>query len=217
VAGAGAPSRYVRSAALPSTAPVVEAEPAREKVVAKAKPDDAKPDAPAEISPREYQRMLLNAALNGDIPAATEALCHGADIDRGLERESSGKTPLQVSMVDDKKNMFMFLIQHGANVEKTDADGNTPLMFVAEHKLNFDYGEALVSPGAADPVEVNKNTGKSAAQIARANGYVQLAKYLESERALEEYEAARKDAEKRAKDNKSSHYGLDCGKGKGAK
>lgn len=195
---AGQANRYVRSAVTPDTAakpaPIEEA---AEKS-AKAGPVAEKPKSHAEKP--DHQSLLLKAAFAGDVEVAKRALAGGANID-APSGESLGHNALQVAMLNDKKDMFLFLVGEGADCNKVDENGLTPLMFAAVQKLDMAFAYALVDPGAAD-VDITNKDGKTALDLAKAKGNKDLAQYLASEKVTEDYARAL-EAKKAARARKS--------------
>lgn len=180
----GGNNKHARAANVPSAVAPVEVAATKAAVRAEAKPQK-KDSAPA--GKVDYQRMLLVAAQEGDEKSAEKALKGGADINGKGE---VGHTALQIAMLNDKENMFLFLIKRGANVEAEDENGHTPLMFVAQNNLDIAYAKALVYPGAADFQKKDKKNDQSALDLAKKSGHKELVEYLDSKEALEDLDKA---------------------------
>lgn len=139
-------------------------------------------DAAGEKGKLNYQHILLVAAQEGDIARAEDALKHKANING---KGNVGHTALQIAMLNDKEEMFIYLIRHGANVDAEDDNGHTPLMFVATNGLDVAYARALVNPGAAD-YEKRDRSGFSALDLAKAAHHADLVEYLSSKEMVED-------------------------------
>lgn len=105
---------------------------------------------------------------------------NGADVDHRVPKgEAMGYTPLMSAVGWNKKDLAVFLIENGANVNNVAADGMTPLM-VAAGEGYLEMVKLLVMKGAKlDPVN---NKGKSAIEIARQKDLTSVADYLEETR-----------------------------------
>lgn len=142
---------------------------------------------PAKLG--EMQDLLLAAAKDGNTKAARKALNAGAYVD-GTTEKGEGLTALQVALLFERDEMVKFLVKEaGADVNKRDKNGKTPLMVVAEEKLPLDYAEALVYPGGADLSLVDRE-GNTAADLAKQSGAKEIEEYLNSKRAQEESDRA---------------------------
>jgi len=192
---------YARDSAAPVPVPSRAAGPAV-AVNTATQPQPTPPPKKPVAQKKDYQTLLLKAALEGDVPLAQDALKHGADIDAPAAK-SLGHTPLQVAMLEDKKDMFMFLVKEGANVDIADEHGYTPMMFCAVHKLDMEFVYALVNPGAAE-LDLATKDGKTAADIAKEKGYEEMAKYLNSQQSQDDYDKAYAEKKKRRANKKPS-------------
>jgi hypothetical protein len=185
---ASAANRYARNSA-PPISPAISAAVVMPSTPPPANVGQEKPAEKVRAEPKQdYQVLLLKAALDGDEQAATSALKHGAEIDAPAST-SQGKTALQVAMLYDHEGLFTFLIRHCADVDKKDDDGLTPLMLAATQKVDFKYVESLVGVGAAD-LDLRDKAGKKALDLAREHGYTEMANYLASDQAVNDFNAA---------------------------
>lgn len=73
---------------------------------------------------------LYYAAQEGNLERVKYLIKQGFPINQNVE-SSFGRTPLIGAIIQDQVNVFNFLIESGANVNLADADGMTPLMWVA--------------------------------------------------------------------------------------
>lgn len=128
---------------------------------------------------------LMNAAASGDTSTVEILLNHKADpnviqIDKVQDDSGNGtmrivkSTPLV--MYADNAAVLRILIEHGANPNTRDSDGNTLLMRVAEYR-NADAVKYLLSKGL-DPLEKNK-AGLTALDLARKAGKQENVQLLE--------------------------------------
>lgn len=92
---------------------------------------------------------LANAVSIGSIPAASLLLQRGADL-HGIAART-GDTALHAALSKSNKEMLVFLLKSGANVEILDSSGITPLYRAIENhnadavQLLFEYG-AIAEP-----------------------------------------------------------------------
>jgi hypothetical protein len=193
--GAAKASRYVRAAV---AAPVAVQVTAKSNSGAYTIPTPVKAAAPtkaAALDPAVVQDEFLAAVVENNIPKAKIALKEGARINEKSSK-SQGHTALQISLTSSKNianasaemDMFVFLVHAGANVDAVDENGLTPLMFAAQNKVNIEFVRALVYGGGAE-LDIEKD-GKTAADMAKANGYEEMAVYLNSKEAETDHETA---------------------------
>lgn len=146
----------------------------------------------------DWQRRLINGLIDSKASQVQEALSHGAD--PNLTEEKSGLTPLQIAVqLAEKKDreILIALVVAGANPDKMNKEGETPLMYIADHGLDLEYAKALVDSGA--DIEIKDKVGYTAADIAKEKDYKELEQYLRSDEAqkdMEEGQAARLKREK---------------------
>jgi len=170
---------------VPASLPVAAVAAAKPAIIAQEIPQKK----PAVGGGVNQQKLLLEGALNGDLKQVREAMQKGAEVNSTNE---IGVTALQMALTEKSekhKDVVIYLIANGANVNIKDKQGLTPLMFVAEHKLDIEYARALVDPGAADMTAEDRQ-GRIPAEIARAVGYEELTAYLESQAAIDDYNNA---------------------------
>ena len=89
--------------------------------------------------------LLHDMAQQGDIPKARLLLDHGADIDPVDEEYCS--TPLGVAARSGQREMVAFLLDHGADPEKSAAPWATPLAW-ARKKGHAEIEADLLKAGA---------------------------------------------------------------------
>jgi|GEM_PF-6139599 len=124
-----------------------------------------------------YQKMLLDGALNGRLNDVKEALENGANInDVDMLKHSA----LQIALMekdDQSKEIFLHLVASGANLDVLDERGDTPLMYIARNRLDIEYAKALVEEGGAR-LDMKDRKGLLVDEVAEAAGYEELHTYL---------------------------------------
>ncbi len=146
-----------------------------------------------------FQKMLLEGALDGSLAKITEALNNGADID---STNDTGLSPLQLALTEnDKKHkeVVLHLITNGANLDVVDEDGDTPLLFVIRNNLDFDYVESLVEAGGCDLTKKTRD-GLLADELAEKLGNKKVVEYFQDDKVLKENKIAFAARKKREKD-----------------
>lgn len=103
-----------------------------------------------EVEPSPDQR-LHEAVADGNLAAAQAALAEGANV----ASEDLGQTPLEVASKRGRTKIVRLLLDHGADVNSADNNGNTPLMLAAKSIMASHYGgsyaevvELLLEKGA---------------------------------------------------------------------
>ncbi|MBQ9578333.1 MAG: ankyrin repeat domain-containing protein, partial [Ottowia sp.] len=92
---------------------------------------------------------FLLTLWHGRLDTAKLLLAHGADINHKTESDAEKRTPLMYAAYYDREDLIAFLLDHGANVNDINQDGETALSFaVAENNINM--AKILLDKGA-DP------------------------------------------------------------------
>jgi len=113
-------------------------------------------------------------ASEGKLECMQLLLAHGADID-GI---GSSAPPLHFAAEENKRNILDYLISKNVNINKTDADGRTALMYAAsEGKMTA--VRKLVEAGA--DISIRDNRGVSAKDYAEYEEKYSISKYLQAE------------------------------------
>jgi cytohesin len=99
------------------------------------------------------ERLLFDAARNGDIEALRIAVANGVDVNKKAGR--SGHTPLYVAANGGHIKAVEFLIEKGAGIDPKGYENKTPL-HVAAYEGNREMTECLIDYGA-DVNARNKN------------------------------------------------------------
>jgi ankyrin repeat protein len=86
----------------------------------------------AEQTLTEADKKLLNAAKEGKLQEAKDALNDGANV---IAADKHGGTPLHGAIVMGHKEVADMLIEKGADMNAKDKNGRTPLQYAADEKL----------------------------------------------------------------------------------
>ena len=118
---------------------------------------------------------LFKAVWIGDI-----ATLRGMNIDVSL-KDVAGRTPLRIAAEKGDLDVATFLIEKGADVNITDANGNTPLIFIINKTGNLEITERLLEKGAA--VNTQNRSGETALMYAAWRGHINIVRFLLENRA----------------------------------
>jgi ankyrin repeat protein len=117
---------------------------------------------------------LHHAALSGRLNVARLLLEHGADVNA---RDNDGSTPLHDAASEGYLEVAKLLLEHGADVNARSYEkGWTPL-HSATRNGHTDVAKLLLEHGA-DPNAKDKD-GRTPADVAREEGYGELARLIE--------------------------------------
>lgn len=83
--------------------------------------------------------------------------------------DSSGMTPLTAAASNPEADMTRLLLESGAQVDRRDADGRTPLSYAAERNSNVEVIRLLLDAGA-DPLAAGPSGRTPLAYAAASNG-----------------------------------------------
>ncbi len=124
--------------------------------------------------------QLVNAAANGDISEARSLLQRGAPIDYANKR-MFGDTALILAVDFHSLEMVKFLVECGADVNKAEQHGRTPLMeSTYNHNDSIDIAEYLLAHGAR--LDIKDRMGMTVFQYVEAEpGDAQLLAALKKE------------------------------------
>lgn len=136
-------------------------------------------------------RLLLEAALNGDLQKAEEAIKNGADVNgrseeriKSLKFEDSdypeGSTPLHIASGEGHLEFVKFLIKNKANVNakietSSFSQGKTALMNASEHG-HLEIIKHLTDAKA--DINLKMDNGTTALIYASQKGHLEVVKYL---------------------------------------
>ena len=118
---------------------------------------------------------LFKAAWTGDV-----AVIRGMNTDVNL-KDALGRTPLGIAAEKGHAEVVTFLVKNGAKVNITDANGNTPLIFVIHKTGNLGITKKLLEKGAA--VNAQNRTGETALMYAAWRGHSRIVQLLLAYRA----------------------------------
>ncbi len=108
------------------------------------------------------------------------AALRGTSIDVNL-KDAVGRSPLRIAAEKGNINVVSFLIENGADVNVTDANGNTPLIFIINKTGNLEITERLLEKGAA--VNTQNGNGETALMYAAWRGHAKIVRLLLENRA----------------------------------
>ncbi len=118
---------------------------------------------------------LFKAAWTGDV-----STLRGMNIDVNL-KDAIGRTSLHIAAENGNIDIVMFLIENGANVNVTDVNGNTPLVFIINKTGNLKVIQRLLEKGAS--VNTQNRTGETALMYAAWHGHSVIVQLLLENRA----------------------------------
>ncbi|KAK3598057.1 hypothetical protein CHS0354_042430 [Potamilus streckersoni] len=109
------------------------------------------------------QPPLIQAVVGNNLYLASILLEHGEDINQGYDMcHSSGciqQSPIHIAVMNGRKEMVALLIQHGANLEKVNGHGETPLGLAlhAGKNSNGEIAKMLLHAGCSIVKESKTN------------------------------------------------------------
>ena len=108
-----------------------------------------------KVSPsHELLEELKTAVFNCDIEAVEAALRKGAK--PNLPYNHQGWTPfLRACRAFYEPEVIKLFLEHGANINGKNKDGETPLHIMAQHRANYDCLELLIDAGANPDAQDN--------------------------------------------------------------
>ena len=118
---------------------------------------------------------VFKAVWTGDIAALRDT-----DIDVHI-KDAVGRTPLRIAAERGAIHIVTFLIENGADVNVTDANGNTPLIFIINKTGDLAITKRLLEKGAA--VNTQNRTGETALMYAAWRGHANIVRLLLENRA----------------------------------
>lgn len=142
--------------------------------------------------PKQYDQVLLCAALEGDLIKARDALTKGANIE---VKDEDGSTPLHLAAGMGKFEMVKLLLLYKANIEARSNDGSTPLIDAIRYSDNIEVIKLLLSNHSN--VNAMKKDGRTAMDFAIGHKKTAMEKLLleymgivETSNSTKEYLAA---------------------------
>ena len=118
---------------------------------------------------------LFKAAWTGDITNL-----HNTSTDVNT-KDALGRTPLHIAAEKGYGDVVIFLVENGADVNFTDANGNTSLIFIIHKTGNLEITKRLIAKGAV--VNAQNRTGETALMYAAWRGHSAIVKLLLEHRA----------------------------------
>lgn len=127
------------------------------------------------IFPHTKRHRAMRAICKNDLPELKQVLDEGFEIDSAVDIHR-GKTSLGLACFLNRPSIIEYLILRGANLDKADQLGNTPLMDTVE-RVNLECLLTLVKHGA----DVHKQNlfNKLPADKAEENDYTSVKEFLQ--------------------------------------
>lgn len=91
-------------------------------------------------------------------------------------KDALGRTPLHIAAEKGYAEIVLFLVENGAEVNITDTNGNTPLIFIIHKMGNLEITRRLLEKGAA--VNAQNRTGETALMYAAWRGHSDIVQLL---------------------------------------
>ena len=91
-------------------------------------------------------------------------------------KDPLGRTPLHIAVERGYGDIAMFLVENGAEVNITDANGNTPLIFIIHKTGDLQITRRLLEKGAV--VNAQNRTGETALMYAAWRGHSDIVQLL---------------------------------------
>lgn len=134
---------------------------------------------PPTVFPHTKRHRAMRAICKNDLKELKKVLDEGFDIDSPVDLQKE-KTPLGLAAYLNRPQIIEYLILRGADVDRSDRLGNTPLMDTVE-RLNLECMMNLMKYGANTS---KKNLfQKLPAEKALDNDYSSVKNYIENEGA----------------------------------
>jgi|GEM_PF-2277900 len=140
------------------------------RALLKTYPDAVRWEKPGDMQPLDYALWRKQTGSAAELIAADKTIL--ADLNK------AGHTPLMHTAVRSYTDSVTFLLEHGADVDAVNAEGNTALHLCAGHQLYWQAIAPLIA-GGADVKKTNAQ-GETPLQIAAAQsgpGFLQLMKH----------------------------------------
>lgn len=136
-------------------------------------PDEKIVDPKVSAESPERDRVLVQAAFDGDLATVRSVVEKGASLEATAPK---GRTAMHWAAVNGHLEVIEFLGERGANVNARDSDGKTPLMFAVKGK-HADIVAYLLESGA-DANARSKKIGLTPLTIGAAVGDVGVVRLL---------------------------------------
>ena len=91
-------------------------------------------------------------------------------------KDALGRTPLHIAAEKGYAEIALFLVENGAEVNVTDTNGNTPLIFIIHKTGNLEITRRLLEKGAV--VNAQNRTGETALMYAAWRGHSDIVQLL---------------------------------------
>jgi len=91
--------------------------------------------AACQMSPKQLNTQLFNAAEKGDIAKIEQALAQGADVNYSCSEECKGWTPVMIAAAENHPEAVKLLLEKGANPNAQNRYGRSALHFAVNYSL----------------------------------------------------------------------------------
>ena len=118
-------------------------------------------------------RVLIAAVGRGDAAAVRELIRRGADVNRRRKVYHAYRTPLWHAVIEQKHDIIPLLLDAGAEVDRRDWRGKTPLMYAS-----WTYDTAAVRALLAHGADAHARDAYGKSALIYANGHPEVVKLL---------------------------------------
>lgn len=115
--------------------------------------------------------MLAEACVQDKLGLLSRMLAHGADVNEAVNDD--GDTPLHLASRAGRLLVLQFLLSKGAEIDKPNVHGSTPLHVACAEKKLFEVSAYLLSQGAS--TECRNAMGDGALEIAQRHHNTEIA------------------------------------------
>ena len=129
---------------------------------------------------RKKRQEIYDVVYSGDLAFVKEKLESGYDINEYIKY---ARTMLSISTSCSKNDTALYLIEAGADMEKSDYNNVTPLMYAVQAN-KLELVKKMVSCGAN--LEVRDSNGRTALSYAACYSSLEIVRYLIEEGAIVE-------------------------------
>ena len=129
------------------------------------------------ISPEEN---LINASISGSLDDVFMSINHNVNINvhKDAQGNTPGCSPLMLAVMNDYISIVNVLLNNNADVNDTNDNGNTALIYAALHN-NVDAAKILIATGNVK-INIRNNKGETALKVAMRKNHLQMIDLLTS-------------------------------------
>jgi hypothetical protein len=130
----------------------------------------------ADPGPGELVKALAGAAKGGQVELCRRLLAMGAPLNDGIGPQRL--TPLMYAALAPSHEAVAFLLESGADIAATNANGSTVLYLAISNGAGLETVDLLLRSGAAGQIETANSFGYSALDIANERGRSEIVERL---------------------------------------